>query len=160
MAFYVVQPAVITAPNAARFDFSVVKRCSAMRAARVEQAGPSLAVAKQDQVLAEHAHQARRRRGIARDSDWMPVAPQQLAHRRTRADMRELVAILRLRPAVRGAGIHQRNIASTALRSNRYSWLHISLRMRTSPCSLRIDSSSSRPRPRSMRFTFSTSYGQ
>src|SRR6185436_19916481 len=53
-------PAVIAAAYALGLDPSVVEGCAAMSAARMHQAGTALAIAEQDQVLAEHAHLPRR----------------------------------------------------------------------------------------------------
>src|SRR6185436_11711381 len=50
--------------------------------------------------------------------------------------------------------------SAMARASKRYSWLHISFRITTSPCSARIASTSLRPSPRSRSFTLSSSYGQ
>ncbi len=71
-----------------------------MRAARVDEARPALPVAKQDQVLAEHAHRARHAAGIGGEADRMPVAAQQLAHRRAGADFGQLAVVRRRREAV------------------------------------------------------------
>ena len=79
-----------------------------MRAARMDQPRPALAVAKEDQVLAEHAHLARRRAGVGGEADRMPVAAQQLAHRRAGADLGQLAVVGRRREAVGGALVDHR----------------------------------------------------
>ena len=77
-----------------------------MGAARMDQPGAALAVAKEDQVLAEDAHLARHAAGVGREADRMPVAAQQLAHRRAGADLGQLAVVRRRREAVGGALIH------------------------------------------------------
>ncbi len=77
-----------------------------MSAARMDQPGAALAVAKEDQVLAEHAYLARHVASVGREPDRMPVATQQLAHRRAGADLGELAVVGRRREAVGGALVH------------------------------------------------------
>jgi hypothetical protein len=105
MALHVEQPAVVAAADAALFDLAVIQGRAAMRAVRVDQAGPAGLVAKQDQVLAQHPHLARRVAGVGRGADRVPVAPEQFAHRRAGADLGQLLAVARLRPAIGGAGV-------------------------------------------------------
>ena len=64
--------------------------CRGARSA--DRRGPArpCAVAKQDQVFAEHAHRRGRVAGVRREADRMPVAAQQFAHRRAGADLGEL----------------------------------------------------------------------
>src|SRR5262249_38660815 len=86
-AFNVEQPAMVAAADAALLDLAVVERRAAMAAARIDQARPAGAVAEQDQLLAEHLDGARRGSGVGRHAHGMPVAAQQLAHRRAAADL-------------------------------------------------------------------------
>ena len=64
-----------------------------MRAARIDEARAAQAVAEQDQVFTQHAHLARPVARIRREADRMPVAAQQLAHRRARADLGQFGAV-------------------------------------------------------------------
>ena len=86
MAFGVELPAVIAAADAVFLDLAVIERGAAVAAAGVEQAGPAMAVAEQDQILAERAHLARHVAGVGRKADRVPVAPQQFPHRGAAAD--------------------------------------------------------------------------
>ena len=79
-----------------------------MRAARMDQTRPALAVAKEDQVLAEDAHLARHAARVGSEADRVPVAAQQLAHRRAGADLGQLAVGGRRREAVGGALVHHR----------------------------------------------------
>ena len=96
-------------------DATVVERSAAMGAARMNQPGAALAVAKQDQVLAEHAHLSRHAAGVGREPDRMPVATQQLAHRRAGADLGQLAVVRRRREAVGGALIRSLRLRSGSL---------------------------------------------
>jgi len=60
-----------------------------MRAALVEQPRAALAVTEQHQPLAERGDDARGTRRIAAERHRVPVAPQQLAHRRAAPDQRQ-----------------------------------------------------------------------
>jgi hypothetical protein len=97
---------VIAAADAVLLDPAVVERRAAVRAARVHEARTPGAVAKEDQLLAEHAHLARRRTRIAGQPDRVPVAAQQLAHRRAGADLGELALVRRRRQAVGRSVVH------------------------------------------------------
>ena len=55
MALGVELPAVIAAADAVFLDLAVIERGAAMAAAGVQQADPGVLVAKQHQILAEHA---------------------------------------------------------------------------------------------------------
>src|SRR5262249_18421982 len=105
LAFDVVEPAVIAAADAARFDLAVVERGAAMTAARIDQARPALAVAEQDQLLAEDLHRSGRGAGVGPHADRMPVAAQQLAHRRAVADLGEAGVVGRCLQRVGGAHV-------------------------------------------------------
>ena len=74
-AMLVEQPAMVAAADAALLDLSVIERCSAMAAARVEQTRHRCAVAEEDEVFPEHAHLLWRGAGVARQTDRVPVAP-------------------------------------------------------------------------------------
>jgi hypothetical protein len=73
----------------------------------MDESRPALAIAKEDQVLAEHAKQARHAACIGGEADRMPVAAQQLAHRRAGADLGQLAVVRRRREAVGGALVHR-----------------------------------------------------
>ena len=92
MALGVELPAVIAAADAVVLDLAVIERGAAMAAAGMEQAQPAVAVAKQDQILAERAELAGNVGGVGRKADRVPVAPQQFAHRRAAADLGQLGA--------------------------------------------------------------------
>jgi hypothetical protein len=53
------EPPVIATADAPILDTAAVKRRPAMHAARIEQTRPAGTVAKEHEVLAEHAHRAR-----------------------------------------------------------------------------------------------------
>src|SRR4051812_17323660 len=80
-----------------------------MNATRIDQAGPSTAVAEEDQILCEHPHFFRHVARIRAYSDRMPVSSQQLAHGATAADLRQLATKARLGPAVSIVRSHVRN---------------------------------------------------
>ncbi len=52
-----------------------------MATTRFDQARFALPVAEQNEVFAQHPYGLRRRAGVAHETDRMPVAPQQFAHR-------------------------------------------------------------------------------
>ena len=58
----------------------------------MQQAGAAVSVAEQDQIFAQDAHFPGDIGGVGDEPDRMPVAPQQLAHRRAAADRGELGA--------------------------------------------------------------------
>jgi hypothetical protein len=87
MAFGVELPAVIAAADAIFLDLAVIERGATVAAAGVEQADLALAVAEQDQILAECPDFAGNVGGVGRQTDWVPVAPQQFAHRGATADL-------------------------------------------------------------------------
>ena len=101
-ALHVEQPAVVAAADAALLDLAVEQRGATVRAVRIDQARAAALVAEQDQILAQHTHLARCIRGIARQADRVPVAPQQLAHGRAGAGRRRLLSA----PGGRGRGPH------------------------------------------------------
>ena len=103
MAFRIEQPAVVAAADAGGFDAAVIQRGAAVAAACVQQSGPARGVAEQDQVLAEGAHLARRGAGVGGKADRMPVAAQQLAHRRAAPDFGQFRVVGRRREHIRGA---------------------------------------------------------
>jgi hypothetical protein len=86
MAFGVELPAVIAAADAVFLDLAVIERGAAMAAARMQEACAAVLVAKQHQILAEHAHFPGDIGGVGDEADRVPVAPQQFAHRRAAAD--------------------------------------------------------------------------
>ena len=90
MALRVEQPAVIAAADAALLDLAVIERRAAMAAARVDEPRSPGAIAKQDQVLAQRPDLLRCAGRVGREPDGMPVAPQQLAHRRAAADKHQI----------------------------------------------------------------------
>jgi hypothetical protein len=90
VALHVEHPAVVAAADAFFLDAAVVERGAAVRAAPVHEAGAAGLVAEQDQVFAQHAHLARRVGGIGGQADGVPVAAQQLAHGRARANLGQL----------------------------------------------------------------------
>ncbi|MEC7489394.1 MAG: hypothetical protein VYA17_07390 [Pseudomonadota bacterium] len=103
----VVEPAMIAAANAFRLDPAVLQRRTAVGAVRIETADTAHAVAEQYQVLAQDADLARQVGEFVRQTDWLPVAAHQLAHRRAGLDMGELgildwdlVAVARLHDRV------------------------------------------------------------
>src|SRR5581483_8182461 len=83
-------PAVIAAADTVLLDLAVIKGGAAVAAARVQEAGAAVPVAEQDQILAQDAHFSGDIGGVGGEPDRMPVAPQQLAHRRAAADRGEL----------------------------------------------------------------------
>ena len=86
MPLHIEHPAVITATQTPQFHPAIEQRGTAVRAARAHQAGPARAVAKQDQVLAQHAHGPRLVAGIGRQAYRVPITPHQLTHWRAGAD--------------------------------------------------------------------------
>ena len=86
MAFGVELPAVVAAADAVFLDLAVIQRGAAMAAARMQQADARVLVAKQHQILAEHAHFSGDIGGAGDEADRVPVAPQQFAHRCAAAD--------------------------------------------------------------------------
>src|SRR5476649_1455668 len=78
---------MIAAANAALLDLAEVERRAAMAAARFHQPRPAGLVAEQHEILAQYAHLARRVRGVRAESDRMPIAAHQLAHRRATPDL-------------------------------------------------------------------------
>ena len=95
MALHVEEPPVITAADALLLGLAVVKRGAAVRAARPEQTGPSTAVAEQHKILAKNADFLRRVRRVPDQPYGVPVAAQQLAHRRRVADLGERCVVRR-----------------------------------------------------------------
>jgi hypothetical protein len=122
-AFDVEQPAVVAAADAALLDLAVVERGPAMRAARVHQPRPAGLVTEQDQVLAQDPHFARHLRGVRRQPDRVPVAAQQVAHRRGRTDLgqgrevsRSLAAEARANVELAGGGMIVHGVPPSTLR--------------------------------------------
>jgi hypothetical protein len=103
--FDVEQPAMIAAADAALLDLAVIERGAAMRAAGLYQSRAAGLVAKQDQVFPEHTDLAWRLRGMRAQSDGMPIAAQQVAHRRARTDLGQRLDVGRRRPAKAGANV-------------------------------------------------------
>jgi len=84
----VVLPAVVRAADAALLVAPEEKRCAAMRAEFADQPRASLRVAKSEQALAENLHAHRRAIGLGdfrQQHHRHPVAPHQVAHRRSGA---------------------------------------------------------------------------
>jgi hypothetical protein len=74
-------------------------------AAGVQQADPGVLVAEQHQILAEHAHFSGDIGGIGHQTNGMPVAPEQFAHRRAAADRRQFGSGRRRLHGVGGAEV-------------------------------------------------------
>jgi len=90
LARFVVGPAVIVAAQAALLHEAVGEVGRAVLAVARDQPVGSREVAVDDQVLPHDAHRFDRALvQLAHRRDGMPVAAQQLAHRRSRADPRE-----------------------------------------------------------------------
>ena len=100
------QPAVIAAAEPALLDLAVVERGPAVRAACVDEPGAARPVAEEDQVLAEDPYRPGRGPGVSDQTDRVPVAAQQLAHRRARPDLGELAQVGGRRPPVSRARVH------------------------------------------------------
>src|SRR5262245_28757294 len=83
---HVVEPAVITAAQAAVFDVTEFERGAAMGTAQREQTQLPLVVAKDHQVFAEEAAAQRAPLEFPAKSDWMPIASHHFAARRTGPD--------------------------------------------------------------------------
>ncbi len=98
-AFDIEQPAVIAAANAALFGSAVVERRSAVAAMLVEEPGTTLAIAKQNQILAEHSN-ALRQLAERGQSDGLPESPKELAASRAGTDLRHLCIVGRCRTPV------------------------------------------------------------
>src|SRR5258708_34500721 len=96
---------MIAAADTALLDLAVVEHGAAMRAAGLYQSRPAGLVAKQDQILPEHADLAWRLRGMRAQSDGMPIAAQQVAHRRARTHLGQRFDVSRSRPAKAGANV-------------------------------------------------------
>jgi hypothetical protein len=72
-----------------------------MAAVQLKQSGTSPAIAEKDQVFAENPDSLRKIFKLVRDANWLPVAPHQLSHRRTRPHMREIDVLMRNGSTVR-----------------------------------------------------------
>jgi hypothetical protein len=84
IAFDVVLPAMINAPQAALFVTTIKQRSPAMATVLVQQADFSLSVTKSDQVLAEKSHSYGGTVGIGnflREQSRDPISPEQTTHR-------------------------------------------------------------------------------
>jgi hypothetical protein len=92
MAFDVELPAVVAAADAVFLDLAVIERGAAMAAAGVQQADAGVPVAKQHQILAEHADFSGDIGGVGDEADRVPIAAEQFAHRRAPADRGQLGA--------------------------------------------------------------------
>src|SRR5437773_247756 len=93
VALDVVKPAVIGAGDAAFLNSAIEERCAAMRAVVLDGADASALVLEEHQVLAEQADMSRGLlvRQLRGRRHRLPVAPQELAHRRTWSHLGELV---------------------------------------------------------------------
>src|SRR6185295_1573518 len=105
VAFHVEEPAVVAAADAAVLHPAVVERGPAMRAAGGHETGAPLSVAEEHQVLAQDAQRPRRVGGVADQADRVPVATQQLAHRRAGTHEGQLADERRPGPTMAGAGV-------------------------------------------------------
>nr|WP_303709133.1 hypothetical protein [Kutzneria buriramensis]WKX07133.1 hypothetical protein Q4V64_06400 [Kutzneria buriramensis] len=106
MTLYVELPAVAAA-DAVLLDTAVVEAAAAVGAPFEDGAGAALAVAEDDQVLAQDPRAVRRVGGeLCRHGDGLPVPPQYLAHRRARADLGQPRVVRRCLAAVTGTGVH------------------------------------------------------
>src|SRR5439155_16076069 len=90
-AVHVVQPAVITAANAALADEPVLERGAPVGAVELEQPHALAPVAEYHQVLAHDAEAERHVPEIAREGDGLPEAPEVLAAGRARAHAHQLL---------------------------------------------------------------------
>jgi hypothetical protein len=83
-----VQPPVIDAPETSVLDSSKAEVRPPVGAVKTQKARPSLTVAKEDQILPQNPYGDRRstRWKLVRESDWLPVAPQQIPPRRAAPD--------------------------------------------------------------------------
>jgi hypothetical protein len=84
VAFDVVLPAMIDAPQAALFVATVKQRSPAMGAVLVQKTDLPPSVTKSDQVLAEKTHAHGRTIGIGnflREQSGNPITPEQTTHR-------------------------------------------------------------------------------
>jgi len=84
VAFDVVLPAMINAPQTALFVTTVKQRSPSMATVLVQQADSPLSVTKSDEVLAEKAHahgRAIRIGNFLRQQRRNPIAPEQTTHR-------------------------------------------------------------------------------
>jgi len=107
VALHVEQPAVVTAADAALVDAAIIETRAAVAAAGVHEARPPGAIAEEDKVFAQDAHLARRRGGMPGQAHRMPVAAQQLAHRRAAPHFGELRVVGRGLHRIRGALVHR-----------------------------------------------------
>ena len=80
-------PAVIATTDTVLFDLAVIKRGAAVAAARMKQSGAAMTVAKQDEILTQRADFTGNIGGVSRETNRVPIAPQQFAHRRTPTDL-------------------------------------------------------------------------
>jgi hypothetical protein len=100
------QPAVIAAAEPALLHLAVVERGPAVRAARVDEPGAAWPVAEEDQILAEDPYRPGNGPGVGDQTDRMPVAAQQLAHRRAGTDLGEVAQVGGRRLPVSRARVH------------------------------------------------------
>ena len=88
------QPAVIAAPDPVLLDATVLERGAAMRAVRVEHPDAPALIAERDQFLAQDPHELGQLVDIGREAHRLPVAPQQLSHRRSQCHVSEFHVFL------------------------------------------------------------------
>src|SRR5690242_17334210 len=100
LASGVVEPAVIAAADAALLDLAPFERRPAMRAMRFERADAPSLVAKDDDLLAEELFLARQILQLLGETDRLPIAAQEFAHRAARLDAGQLVIGWRGLPSV------------------------------------------------------------
>jgi hypothetical protein len=84
VAFDVVLPAMIDAPQTGLFVATVKQRSPSMATVLVQQADSPLSVTKSDEVLAEKSNSYGRTIGIGnflRQQSWDPISPEQTTHR-------------------------------------------------------------------------------
>jgi hypothetical protein len=84
IAFNVVLPAMINAPQTALFVTTIEQRSSSMAAVLVQQADLAPSVTKSDEVLAEKSNSYGGTVGIGnflREQSRNPIAPEQTTHR-------------------------------------------------------------------------------
>src|SRR5512132_2886201 len=84
IAFDVVLPAMINAPQTALFVTTVKQRSPSMATVLVQQADSPLSVTKSDEVLAEKSHSYGRTVGVGnflRQQSGDPISPEQTTHR-------------------------------------------------------------------------------
>ncbi len=96
VAFDVEFPAVIEAAQAALFIASEGERGAAVHAAFGEHAEPSLGIAEDDEVFAQHARADGRTIGrgdLFRQAGRQPMAAHDLAHRRSAFDAGEQIVV-------------------------------------------------------------------